>query len=86
MDYLEKMNAKEIHAGKCYVTSSEQVRRVLVIDAGKVTYESRGKRAVAADKIWGPKVTVPIDQFADLVTKEVAVDYDPDYAKSDKPV
>ena len=58
--------------------------RVLAIEDNKITYESRGKKAVQPGKIWGPKVTVPADQFAVLIEKEVREDYDPNYEQSNK--
>jgi hypothetical protein len=48
---------KNIEVGKCYVTPSGQVRRVRKIET-KITYESRGKKALPVGKRWNPKVTV----------------------------
>ncbi|MGE3990117.1 hypothetical protein [Pseudorhodoplanes sp.] len=73
------VEASSIAKGKCYVTSSGQVRRVMEVEDGKITYESRGKKSVGKDVIWGPKATVPADQFADRVDREVQWDYDPNY-------
>jgi hypothetical protein len=37
------ISVKDIAVDKCYVTSGNQVRRVLKIENGKVTYEERSK-------------------------------------------
>jgi hypothetical protein len=46
----------EIVPGKCYLTALGQVRRVLKVGNGKVTYESRGKKATSGS--WGEQNTV----------------------------
>jgi hypothetical protein len=63
--------------GKCYVTASGQVRRILEIDGSDVVYEARGKKNVPAP--WGSKTTVDTQRFADAVEREVPCHYDPDF-------
>ena len=68
----------DISVGKCFVTEAFQVRRVLEVSNGNVTYESRGRRAQAGR--WGPKTTADIATFADAVEREVSCDYDPNFS------
>jgi hypothetical protein len=68
----------DIAVGKCYVTPTGQVRRVLKIEAATVEYEARGSRAVPRD-VWGPGTPVAIDKFVAAVDREVRCNYDPNY-------
>jgi hypothetical protein len=61
---------KDIDVGKCYVTSTGQVRRVTKVEI-KVTYESRGKKAIPNE------LTTLGSKFARDVDREVPCDYDP---------
>ena len=62
----------EIAIGKCYLTALGQVRRVLRLGSGKVTYESRGKTATGGS--WGEQNTVSDGRFARDVEQEVPCD------------
>ena len=43
----------DLRVGRCYVTPSGQVRRVTHIETiKKITYETRGKRAIPKGKPW----------------------------------
>lgn len=69
------INVNQIGVGKCYVTPTQQVRRVLSHANGDVTYESRGRRV-------GPfsnRVTVGETKFAEGVDRQVHCDWDPDF-------
>jgi hypothetical protein len=52
---------KDIDVGKCYVTSTGQVRRVTKVEI-KVTYESRGKKALPEGRAWNPRATTAREQ------------------------
>ena len=69
------VNANSVATGKCYATSTTQVRRVLVIKGDQVTYEARGKKARKG--IWGAKATSDRATFAAEVDREVSADFDP---------
>jgi hypothetical protein len=75
----------EIEIGKCYVTATGQVRRVIAIENKQVTYDARGKRAIPKDKSWGAGATVALETFASAVEKEVEWFYDPDYPERGPP-
>ena len=67
---------KDIDVGKCYVTSTGQVRRVTKVEI-KVTYESRGKKDLPEGRAWNPRVTTaPGAKFARYVDREVPCNYD----------
>ena len=61
----------DIVVGKCYLTPLGQIRRVLRFADGKVTYESRGKKAGS----WGVQNTVSDGRFARDVEREVPSDF-----------
>jgi hypothetical protein len=63
--------ADEIVVGKCYLTALGQIRRVLKFGAGKVSYESRGKKADS----WGDQNTVLGGRFARDVEREIPCDF-----------
>jgi hypothetical protein len=63
----------EIEAGRCYLTALGQVRRVLKFGNGKVTDESRGKKATSGS--WGEQNTVVDGRFAQDVEREVPCDF-----------
>ena len=66
---------KDIDVGKCYVTSTGQVRRVTKVEI-KVTYESRGKKALPEGEAWNERViTAPGAKFARDVDREVPCNY-----------
>jgi hypothetical protein len=67
----------KITVGKCFVTEIGQVRRVLKVESGKVTYEARGKTATGGS--WGERTIVGDGKFARDVVREVTCDYDPNY-------
>jgi hypothetical protein len=64
-----------IAVGKCFLTELGQVRRVLSVRDGIVTYESRGKTAHGGS--WGSITTRGIAHFARTVDREVPCDHDP---------
>lgn len=72
------VRVKDIEVGKCYVTNAGQVRRVVKIET-KITYESRGKKAIPKGKKWNPRTTAKAETFVNAVDREVRCDYDPDY-------
>ena len=61
----------DIVVGKCYLTPLGQIRRVLKLGDGKVTYESRGKKAAS----WGVQNTVLHGRFARDVEREIPCDF-----------
>ena len=65
---------KDIDVGKCYATSTGQVRRVTKVEI-KVTYESRGEKALPKGRAWNPRVTALGAKFARDVDREVTCDY-----------
>ena len=78
------VSASDLEVGKCFVTSSGQVRRILEFsNDGKICYEARGKKSLPENEIWGPKTTVNAEKFASDVEREVRWDYDPDFSSSD---
>jgi hypothetical protein len=68
---------ESITPGKCFVTSGNQVRRVLGIEDGKVTYEARGSKMIKGK--WPRRSMVELTRFAADVVKEVPCHYDPDF-------
>ena len=50
------ISISEIGLNKCYLTALGQVRRVLKLGNGRVTYESRGKTVTGGS--WGEQNTV----------------------------
>lgn len=66
-----------IAVGRCFVTSTGQVRRVLEIKDGKVKYESRGKTDRGGSSVG--RTTVSDSRFASDVDREVTCDWNPDY-------
>ena len=63
----------EIADGKCYLTALGQVRRVLKVGNGKVTYKSRGKTITKSS--WGEQNTVLDGRFARDVERGVPCDF-----------
>ncbi len=64
---------------KCYVTSTDQVRKVLEIDDEKVKYVSRGQKPTPN---WAKKASRRLTTrtaFANEVDREVLCHWDPDY-------
>ncbi len=68
---------ESIIPGKCFVTAGNQVRRVLSVGEGKVTYEARGAKMIKGK--WPRRSTVELGRFASDVAKEVPCHYDPDF-------
>jgi hypothetical protein len=68
---------ESVTPGKCFVTPGNQVRRVLSVDARKVTYEGRGRKMLKGKWPW--QATVELGRFAADVAKEVPCHYDPDF-------
>ncbi len=68
---------ESLAVGKCYVTPGNQVRRVLSVEAGKVTYEARGSKMIKGK--WPRRSTVELGRFAADVAREVPCHYDPDF-------
>lgn len=81
------VSVEELAEGKCYVTSTDQVRHILeIVETGtdenrglKVVYESRGGHALPPGKPWNPKVSVGAEQFAAAVDREVRSSWDVRY-------
>ena len=63
----------EIAIGNCYLTAQGQVRRVLKVGNGKVTYESRSKKITKGS--WGEQNAVVDSRFARDVGREVPCDF-----------
>jgi hypothetical protein len=74
----------KITVGKCFITEIGQVRRVLKVESGMVTYEARGKTATG-DSSWGARTTVGDGKFARAVDREVTCDYDPNHPDRTSP-
>lgn len=75
------VDPNSIAVGNCYVTSTQQVRKVLEIsDDHRLKYVSRGKKPTPN---WenGSFTWVSRDVFADDVDRQVTCDWDPDYAE-----
>lgn len=68
-----------IAVGKCFLTEIGQLRRVLSVRDGMVTYELRGKTAHGGS--WGAITTTGNAHFARAVDREVPCDHDP-YCKT----
>jgi hypothetical protein len=64
---------------KCYVTPTEQVRKVLEIDDEKVKYVSRGQKATPKWAEKGSRRSTTRTAFANEVDREVFCHWDPDY-------
>ena len=76
------VSLKEIKPGRCYVTPTGQVRRVLKVETiTKITYEARGKKSLPKNAKWNPKIKVSGEKFAAVVVEEVNWDHDPNYPK-----
>jgi hypothetical protein len=73
------ISTNSVKKGKCYRTAADppQVRRVLDVDAGSVTYEARGHKLVQGN--WGRKITASMDTFLAAIVAEVPCDFDPDF-------
>jgi hypothetical protein len=73
------VSPRSVSEGKCYATPAKppQVRRVLTVANGQVTYEARGHKAVSGS--WGSRTKVSVDTFAADVDREVNCDFDPDF-------
>jgi hypothetical protein len=67
------ISISEIGLNKCYLTALGQVRRVLKLGNGRVTYESRGKTVTGGS--WGEQNTVADGRFAQDVEREVPCDF-----------
>jgi hypothetical protein len=73
------INPTTITIYKCYVTSTDQVRKVLQIDDEKVKYVSRGQKPTPN---WAKKASRRLTTrtaFANEVDREVLCHWDPDY-------
>jgi hypothetical protein len=66
-----------ITVGKCFATPGNQVRRVVSIIDGIVSYEARGPRMIKGK--WPSQRRVSVERFAADVAKEVPCHYDPDF-------
>ena len=73
---------ENVTPGKCFVTPGNQVRRVLNVEAGKVTYEPRGSKMIRGK--WPRRSTVELGRFAADVQKEVPCHYDPDFGATSR--
>ena len=69
--------ASDVVAGKCFATSTNQVRQILEVQGSKVKYQSRGKKAGE----WTNRVEVDLAKFVDDVDREVSCDYDPNFSE-----
>ena len=68
------VEASSISVGRCYVTPSREVRKVLELDGQKLTYVSRGKLAFPSwDKEMYRQTTR--ETFARDVEREVPCDW-----------
>ena len=63
-----------IEVGRCYITALGEIRRVLEISGGKVTYDARGKTVEGGS--WASRTTVGDGRFASDVEREIPCDYD----------
>lgn len=69
--------AETITVGKCFMTPGNQIRRVISVEAAKVTYEARGAKMIKGK--WPRRSTVELGRFAADVVREVPCHYDPDF-------
>lgn len=65
----------EIAVGKCFTTTTDQMRRVIEVGDDDLVYESRGKQAGQ----WSGRQRVTKSMFAAAVDREVHCDWDPRY-------
>ncbi|GAB6051721.1 hypothetical protein JCM17960_05410 [Magnetospira thiophila] len=63
----------DVAVGKCYATTTNQHRRVVAIDGGKVTYESWGGNVLNTGAPLS-RNTAKIETFVDAVEKEIPCD------------
>ncbi len=68
---------ESITVGKCFATPGNQVRRVLAIEDGIVSYEARGPKMIKGR--WPAQRRASIEKFVAGVLKEVPCHYDPDF-------
>jgi hypothetical protein len=61
----------EIVIGGFYVTSRREVRRVVDMRDGKVTYE--GRSHTTEGDLWGPQLTVGAGKFAREAVRKLAL-------------
>lgn len=73
--------AESITPGKCFATRSNQVRRVLEVEAGKVRYEARGPKMIKGK--WRFQGSADLGRFAADVAKEVPCHFDPDFGATE---
>lgn len=66
---------ESVAEGKCYVTSNNQVRKVIKITNDLVRYERRGARTGWS----GHYINQNLGRFANAVSREVTCDWNPDY-------
>ena len=69
--------AESVTVGKCFLTDGGQVRRILSVEAGKVTYEARGSKMIKGK--WPAQRKASVERFAADVAREVPCHYDPDF-------
>jgi hypothetical protein len=67
--------------GKCFVTLGHQVRRVLSVEDGVVTFEARGRKFIKGR--WRNQYKGSVQTFAVAVAKEVPCHYDPDFGATE---
>ena len=67
------INVADIAVGKCFATTTDQVRRVIEVGPDDLVYESRGKQAGQ----WSGRQRVTKSVFAEAVDREVHCDWDP---------
>jgi hypothetical protein len=70
-----------ITPGKCFVMPGNQVRRVLSVEDGVVTFEARGRKFIRGR--WPNQYKGAVETFAAAVVKEVPCHYDPDFGATE---
>jgi hypothetical protein len=67
------IKSDEVAVGRCYVTATGEIRRVLEMYGGRVRYGARGEKAAAnwQEDSW---VWVETEKFADQAEREVSCD------------
>jgi hypothetical protein len=70
---------EDIAVGRCYVTSTYRVRKVLFISGENVRYVSRGSKNFVGWERSGYRATSTRARFAQDVDRRVTCDWDMDY-------
>lgn len=71
------VSERSVQVGKCYVTTTMQVRKVIERNGASLKYVSRGRTDQGGFS--SAHVTVGVGSFVRDVDREVTCDWDPNY-------